>query len=118
MIHSNLSRALAASLARFASSPDIFAFVAPIVAALDNLFARRRASSRAPRVATARASRVSRRASRVLRARVERGAGATGARDGVARGAPSLGASVDLPEATSARHTVARAAPWRPRARC
>ena len=96
MIHSNLSRALAASLARFASSPDIFAFVAPIVAALDNLFARRRASSRARRA----------------------GAGATGARDGVARGAPSLGASVDLPEATSARHTVARAAPWRPRARC
>lgn len=113
MIHSNLSRALAASLARFASSPDIFAFVAPIVAALDNLFARRRASSRAPRVATARASRVSR-SSHARRA----GAGATGARDGVARGAPSLGASVDLPEATSARHTVARAAPWRPRARC
>lgn len=113
MIHSNLSRALAASLARFASSPDIFAFVAPIVAALDNLFARRRASSRAPRVATARASRVAR-SSRARRA----GAGATGARDGVARGAPSLGASVDLPEATSARHTVARAAPWRPRARC
>jgi len=113
MIHSNLSRALAASLARFASSPDIFAFVAPIVAASDNLFARRRASSRAPRVATARASRVAR-SSRARRA----GAGATGARDGVARGAPSLGASVDLPEATSARHTVARAAPWRPRARC
>ena len=113
MIHSNLSRALAASLARFASSPDIFAFVAPIVAALDNLFARRRASSRAPRVATARASSVAR-SSRARRA----GAGATGARDGVARGAPSLGASVDLPEATSARHTVARAAPWRPRARC
>ena len=113
MIHSNLSRALAASLARFASSPDIFAFVAPIVAALDNLFARRRASSRAPRVATARASRVAR-SSRARRA----GAGATGARDGVPRGAPSLGASVDLPEATSARHTVARAAPWRPRARC
>jgi hypothetical protein len=113
MIHSNLSRALAASLARFASSPDIFAFVAPIVAALDNLFARRRASSRAPRVATARASRVSR-SSRARRA----GAGATGARDGVARGAPSRGASVDLPEAPSARHTVARAAPWRPRARC
>jgi len=113
MIHSNLSRALAASLARFASSPDIFAFVAPIVAALDNLFARRRASSRAPRVATARASRVV-----AVFARASSGRRRAGARDGVARGAPSLGASVDLPEATSARHTVARAAPWRPRARC
>ena len=109
MIHSNLSRALAASLARFASSPDIFAFVAPIVAALDHLFARRRASSRAPRVATA---------SRVARLAVFARASSGRRRDGVARGAPSLGASVDLPEATSARHTVARAAPWRPRARC
>ena len=109
MIHSNLSRALAASLARFASSPDIFAFVAPIVAASDNLFARRRASSRAPRA---------RRASCVARRAVFARASSGRRRDGVARGAPSLGASVDLPEATSARHTVARAAPWRPRARC